>query len=189
MSRRSPPWPICRPRLWRGGDLDGEYVTTTDPSNAAGGPPSDWDNVLGPVGLGFRVPVLVISPFSAGGWVSHDLFDHISSHKLIESVFLTPGALVAWGGLHTSKWRYHLVGDLTSALPALDAPVTTVPTLPATSMGDPTVVEQNVLLGFAGTADYGPAYPVPADNRPVPEQDDPGPTRVAPKVKAVHARR
>jgi phospholipase C len=135
------------------------------------------------------VPALVISPFSAGGWVSHDLFDHISSHKLIESVFLTPGALIASGGLHTSKWRYELVGDLTSALPALDAPVTAVPTLPATSMGDPTIVEQNVLLGFAGTADYGPAYPAPAHNGPVPAQDDPGPTRVVPKEKPVRAHR
>ena len=46
-------------------------------------------------------------------------------------------------------------------------------------MGDPTVVEQNVLLGFAGTADYGPAYPVPAANGPVPARDDPGPGTVA----------
>ena len=163
-----------------GGRLDGEYVTTANPTNAAGGAPSDWDNVLGPVGLGFRVPALVISPFSAGGWVSHEKFDHTSTHKLIESVFLTPGALVGSRGLHTSTWRYHLVGDLTSALPALNAPVSAVPVLPPTSMGDPTVVEQNVLLGFAGTNDYGPAYPVPTSNGPVPKQGDPGPTHVAP---------
>jgi len=171
-----------------GGDLDGEYLTTADPVNAAGGPPSDWGNVLGPVGLGFRVPALVVSPFSAGGWVSHTPFDHVSTHKLIESVFLTPGALVA-GGLHVSKWRSALVGDLSTALPALHGPVTAMPALPTTTMGDPTVVEQNVLLGFAGTADYGPAYPVPAGNGPVPEQDDPGPTRVVPKVKPVRVRR
>lgn len=160
-----------------GGPLDGEYVTTADPTNAAGGPPADWAGVLGPVGLGFRVPALVISPFSAGGWVCHDTFDHVSTHKLIESVFLTPGALVGPGGLHVSKWRYDSVGDLTAALPTLASPVTAVPTLPPTSMGDPTVVEQNVLLGFAGTGDYGPAYPVPQSNGPVPAQDDPGPGR------------
>ena len=167
-----------------GGNLDGEYLRTADPTNAAGGAPSDWHNVLGPVGLGFRVPALVISPFSAGGWVSHGVFDHISTHKLIESLFLAPGALLGSGGLHISKWRYDLVGDLTSALPRLNAPVAEVPSLPSTSMGDPTVVEQNVLLGFAGTDDYGPAYPVPTSNRSVPKQDDPGPTRVAPAQAA-----
>ncbi|HET9078382.1 MAG TPA: alkaline phosphatase family protein [Acidimicrobiales bacterium] len=165
------------PAAFAGGQLDGEYVTTPDPTNAAGGPPGDWGNVLGPAGLGFRVPALVISPFSAGGWVCRDTFDHVSTHKLIESVFLTPGALAGGGGLHVSPWRYSTVGDLTSALPTLARPVRTVPALPATTMGDPTVVEQNVLLGFAGTADYGPAYPVPPANGPVPAQDDPGPGR------------
>jgi phospholipase C len=159
-----------------GGDLDGEYVTTPDPTNAAGGPPSDWGSVLGPVGLGFRVPALVVSPFSAGGWACHDTFDHTSTHQLIERVFLCPGQLTSQ--LHTSPWRTRTVGDLTTALPTLASPVTAVPTLPATSMGDPTVVEQNVLLGFAGTDDYGPAYPVPSSNRPAPVQDDPGPSRV-----------
>ena len=168
-----------------GGNLDGEYVTTATPTNAAGGPPSDWANVLGPVGLGFRVPALVISPFSAGGWVCHDTFDHISTHKLIESTFLTPGALVGPGGLHVSGWRYNLVGDMTSALPTLAAPMPVVPPLPPTSMGDPSVVEQNVLLGFAGTADYGPAYPVPTANGPLPAQDDPGPAKVTPARSAV----
>ena len=167
-----------------GGALDGEYVMTASPTNAAGGPPSDWDDVLGPVGLGFRVPALVISPFSAGGWVCHDTFDHTSTHKLIESVFLTPGALVGAGGLHVSSWRYNLVGDMSSTLPTLASPVTALPSLPATTMGDPTVVEENVLLGFAGTADYGPAYPVPTQNGPVPAQDDPGPTKVTTTAKA-----
>lgn len=171
-----------------GGRLDGEYVTTASPTNAAGGPPADWANVLGPVGLGFRVPALVLSPFSAGGWVCHETFDHVSTHKLIEQVFLTPGALVGAGGLHVSPWRYDLVGDLTSALPTLASPTTAVPALPATSMGDPTVIEQNVLLGFAGTADYGPAYPVPARNAPLPAQDDPGPTKVAPGRRAASPR-
>jgi phospholipase C len=161
-----------------GGSLDGEYVRKLKPTNAAGGPPSDWDQVLGPVGLGFRTPALVISPFSAGGWVCHDTLDHTSSHKLIERVFLLPGALTGPGGLHVSAWRSRLVGDFTHALPTLTAPVTAVPKVPATSMGDPEAVEENVLLGFAGTADYGPAYPVPTKNGPIPAQDDPGPKKV-----------
>jgi phospholipase C len=167
-----------------GGALDGEYVLSTHPTNGAGGAPTDWDGVLGPVGLGFRTPALVISPFSAGGWVCHDTFDHVSTHKLIESVFLKPGALFGSGGLHVSPWRQGVVGDFTGALPTLAKPVTAVPALPPTTMGDPTVVEENVLLGFAGTADYGPAYPVPTENAPVPAQDDPGPNKVTPPLQS-----
>ena len=155
-----------------GGYLDGEYVTVVNPTNAAGGPPSDWSNVLGPVGLGFRVPALVISPFSAGGFVSHDTFDHISTLKLIESIFLQPGTLLGPSGLHISPWRYNNVGDLTSALPVLTAAVAAVPPLPATSMADPDTAEQSLLNSLAGTVDYGQAYPVPASNAPLPAQDE-----------------
>jgi diguanylate cyclase (GGDEF)-like protein len=48
----------------------GEYLTGTLPS-AAGG-------VAGPIGLGFRVPTFVISPWSQGGWVNSEVFDHTS---------------------------------------------------------------------------------------------------------------
>ncbi|HET7522781.1 MAG TPA: alkaline phosphatase family protein [Acidimicrobiales bacterium] len=158
-----------------GANLDGEYLTTDKPVNAAGGPPSDWDNVLGPVGLGFRTPALVISPFSAGGFVCSDTFDHISTLKFIESVFLTPGTIMS--KLHISRWRYSLVGDMTTALPVIASPTTTVPTLPQTSLLFPDVFEQNLVNSLGGTVDYGQAYPVPTQNAPVPAQDDPGPTK------------
>ncbi|HET6874182.1 MAG TPA: alkaline phosphatase family protein, partial [Acidimicrobiales bacterium] len=146
-----------------GGVYDGEYVTTLDPTNGAGGPPTDWDGILGPVGLGFRTPTLVISPFSAGGYVCHDTFDHISTLKFVERIFLPPGTIMGKHGLHVSPWRYQTVGDLTSALPTLAHPVKAVPDLPATSATDPDLMEQN-LLGSLGTTDYGPAYPVPTRN-------------------------
>ena len=38
-----------------------------------------------PVGLGFRVPCLVISPFSRGGYVCSQTFDHTSTLRLIET--------------------------------------------------------------------------------------------------------
>ncbi len=122
--------------------VDGEYLTVSNPANAAGGPPSDWASVLGPVGLGFRTPALVICPFSRGGYVDHNTFDHVSVLKLIETVFLKPaGATLTGGtnatdGLHVSPWRYSLVGDLTAALPLLPpaTPEYDVPTnLPDTS--------------------------------------------------------
>ena len=161
-----------------GGAYDGEYVTTANPSNAAGGPPSDWANVLGPVGLGFRTPALVVSPFSAGGWVCSDTFDHISTLKLIERVFLSPGTLTGANGLHISPWRYGLVGDLTAALPNATA-TTAVPTLPATSLLFPQTATQSVINALAGTVDEGQAYPPPNANSNSFRTQDPEPTGFA----------
>ena len=40
---------------------------------------------------GFRVPCIVISPFAQRGFVAHDLFDHTSILKMIETRWsLTP---------------------------------------------------------------------------------------------------
>ena len=141
---------------------DGEYVTTTNPTNAADGPPTDWAGVLGPVGLGFRTPAMVISPFSAGGWVNSDTFDHVSTLKLIDSVFL--GGSGVLGELPVSPWRYNAVGDLTTALPNLATPTTAVPSLPATSILFPGVAAQAVVNTLTGTFDLGQGYPPPAAN-------------------------
>jgi phospholipase C len=141
---------------------DGEYVDPAHTSNAAGGPPSDWARVLGPVGLGFRTPALVVSPFSAGGNVCSDVFDHVSVIKLIERLFLTPGTVQA--GLHVSPWRYQTVGDLTSALPGLGSPSYAVPALPATSLLFPETATQAVVDALSGTVDYAQAYPPPTAN-------------------------
>jgi phospholipase C len=156
-----------------GSEYYGEYVTTANPSNAAGGPPSDWYGILGPVGLGFRVPCLVLSPFSTGGNVisygqgappssTFTPFDHTSTFKLIESVFLQPGAVME--GLHVSPWRYGTVGDLSNALPGLKTPNSAVPPLPATSLLFPDVAEESLLNSLAGTVDDGQAYPPPPAN-------------------------
>ncbi|WP_396127303.1 phosphocholine-specific phospholipase C [Edaphobacter acidisoli] len=63
---------------------------------------------LQPVGLGPRVPMLVISPWSKGGWVCSETFDHTSVLRFLESRF----------GVHEpniSQWRRAVCGDLTSA--------------------------------------------------------------------------
>jgi len=93
----------------------GEYVTA---SSASG--------YEGPIGLGVRVPMLVVSPFSAGGWVCSDTFDHTSQLRLLEERFGVSAS-------HISSWRRGSVGDLTSALPNLGTPITRVPKLPRTS--------------------------------------------------------
>jgi phospholipase C len=141
---------------------DGEYVTAANPTNAAGGPPGDWGGVLGPGGLGFRTPALVVSPFSAGGWVCSDVFDHVSTLKLVESLFLDGTGVL--DGLHVSQWRYNTVGDMTSALPSSDCPDPAVPPLPPTSLLYPQTAAQALMDTLTGTEDFAPAYPPPASN-------------------------
>jgi phospholipase C len=91
-------------------------------------PPSGTQNefVNGlPIGLGFRVPCLVISPFSRGGYVCGTTFDHTSTLRLIEARF---GVEVA----NLSKWRRETCGDLTTAF-GFGAPARLdVPNLPET---------------------------------------------------------
>ena len=98
----------------------GEYVTAPAvPDPTVVGSPA----ITGPIGLGFRVPMLVISPFSRGGFVSSDLFDHTSVLRFLETRF---GAEVP----NLSTWRRAAVGDLTSALNFVK-PDESVPNLPS----------------------------------------------------------
>ncbi len=61
-----------------------------------------------PYGLGPRVPLYVISPWSKGGWVNSEVFDHTSVIKFIEKRF---GVLEP----NISAWRREVCGDLMSA--------------------------------------------------------------------------
>jgi phospholipase C len=103
----------------------GEFLTVANLPPAAGG-------VRGPIGLGFRVPLLVVSPFSRGGFVCSDVFDHTSLLRFLETRF---GAEVP----NLSAWRRATAGDLTSAF-NFAAPDPSVPGLPRTTLNDPVVV-------------------------------------------------
>ncbi|WP_249009491.1 phospholipase C [Conexibacter sp. DBS9H8] len=85
----------------------GEYLTATAPK--VGDPDPGTLGITGPLGLGVRVPGLMISPFSRGGRVATELFDHTSQLKLIAARF---GVEVP----NVSAWRSELVGDLTSTM-------------------------------------------------------------------------
>lgn len=67
----------------------------------------------GPYGLGVRVPLLVISPWSKGGWVSSELFDHTSLIRFLEQRFCRTNPGLMEGNIST--WRRAVCGDLTSA--------------------------------------------------------------------------
>ncbi|MGW5023055.1 phosphocholine-specific phospholipase C [Streptomyces cacaoi] len=62
----------------------------------------------GPYGLGQRVPMLVVSPWSTGGYVCSELFDHTSILRFMERRFGVHEP-------HISPWRRAICGDLTSA--------------------------------------------------------------------------
>jgi phospholipase C len=80
-----------------------------------------------PIGLGFRVPCLVISPFSRGGYVCSETFDHTSTLRLIEARW---GVEVA----NLSAWRRATCGDLTAAFGFGEAPRLDLPGLPETKI-------------------------------------------------------
>ncbi|HWP06366.1 MAG TPA: phospholipase domain-containing protein, partial [Polyangiaceae bacterium] len=67
----------------------------------------------GPYGLGARVPMLVISPWSKGGWVCSEVFDHTSLIRFIEKRFEkeTKGKLIE---PNITPWRRAIAGDLTA---------------------------------------------------------------------------
>ncbi|AKN92491.1 phospholipase C [Xanthomonas oryzae pv. oryzicola] len=60
-----------------------------------------------PIGLGIRVPMLVISPWTRGGWVNSQVFDHTSVLRLLERRFGVAEPNI-------SPWRRAVSGDLTS---------------------------------------------------------------------------
>jgi phospholipase C len=61
-----------------------------------------------PYGVGPRVPMYVVSPWSKGGWVNSELFDHTSVIKFLERRFGVQEPNI-------SPWRRAVTGDLTSA--------------------------------------------------------------------------
>jgi phospholipase C len=70
------------------------------------------DFSAGPYGLGVRVPMVVISPWSKGGWVNSQLFDHTSLIKFVEQRF---GGGAQAREQNITPWRRAVTGDLTSA--------------------------------------------------------------------------
>ena len=64
-----------------------------------------WHGVYGP---GVRVPMYVISPWSRGGWVNSQVFDHTSIIRFLEQRFGVKESNI-------SPYRRAVCGDLTSA--------------------------------------------------------------------------
>jgi phospholipase C len=111
-----------------------------------------------PIGLGFRVPATVVSPWSAGGRVCSDVFDHTSLIRLIEKRFGVTEPNI-------SAWRRRTCGDLTSAL-RFPGPAAGYPRSPGLRLGTAAAG----LLAAQQEVFANPAPVIPAVNEPVPGQ-------------------
>lgn len=67
----------------------------------------------GPIGLGYRVPMIVASPWSRGGAVCSEIFDHTSVLQFLEK-FLSHKTGKKIEETNISDWRRTVCGDLTS---------------------------------------------------------------------------
>ena len=65
------------------------------------------------VGLGYRVPLIIASPWSRGGWVNSEVFDHTSSLQFLEK-FVSLKSNKKVEETNISTWRRAVCGDLTS---------------------------------------------------------------------------
>ncbi|MFC4035420.1 alkaline phosphatase family protein [Streptomyces polygonati] len=89
-----------------------------------------------PIGAGFRVPAIIISPWTVGGYVASETFDHTSPLRLLET-------LTGVKESNISAWRRRTFGDLTSVFRFTD-PHPTAPALPTDTAAQLTQAEQEV---------------------------------------------
>ena len=139
-----------------------EGVSTVGTTNEVfeGVPGSDYPPdkfVTGPYGLGVRVPMIVISPWSKGGWVNSQVFDHTSLIRFVERRF---GVMEP----NITRWRRTVTGDLTSTF-NFDSPNAAAVSLPSTASYQPADADVEAGTRFP---DYVP--PVPA-NQALPVQE------------------
>jgi phospholipase C len=131
---------------------DGLFDHVPPPVPPAGTPHEFVDGV--PIGAGFRVPCIIISPWTVGGWVCSQPFDHTSVLQLLER-------LTGVREPNISDWRRKTFGDLTSAF-RFGQPASRSPVLPGTSE----------LLALARqSAKNLPDPPIPGTDQEFPAQE------------------
>ncbi|MFY0254047.1 phosphocholine-specific phospholipase C [Chitinophaga sp. 30R24] len=81
-----------------------------------------------PVGLGYRVPLVIASPWSRGGYVNSQVCDHTSILQLMEH-FLQHKTGKPIRETNISAWRRAVCGDLTSVFRPFNGEKVTVPFL------------------------------------------------------------
>ena len=116
---------------------EGEFIPDDTPIPPFSGCNQTPSTIAQPIGLGMRVPMLVISPFSRansqGGFVCSDVFDHTSMLRFIESRFALTGIRVP----NLTAWRRSVTGDMTSAFNFAGPVNPSVPCLPTPPVPSP----------------------------------------------------
>ncbi|WEO99209.1 phospholipase C, phosphocholine-specific [Streptomyces sp. FXJ1.172] len=141
---------------------DGYFDHVPPPSPPAGTAGEFLNGV--PFGFGFRVPMLVISPWTRGGWVSSEVFEHTSVLRFLETWTAALGTPVKCANI--SDWRRAVSGDLTGVFDFAN-PVYGAVSLPAT--------------GVIGINTCGPLpNPVPTDNALPAQESGTRPARALP---------
>jgi phospholipase C len=107
-----------------------------------------------PIGGGFRVPCIIVSPWTAGGWVCSQPFDHTSVLQFLEK-------FTGVKEPNISEWRRQTFGDLTAAF-RFDASPAEPPKLPDTV---------NTLSRARFEAAYLPKPSLPGAEQSPPMQD------------------
>ncbi|MGO1068533.1 phosphocholine-specific phospholipase C [Lysobacter sp. CA199] len=118
-------------------ELRGEHhFARSGPSHGSSSDPTIYYDR--PYGLGPRVPMYAISPWSRGGWINSQVFDHTSVIRFLEKRF---GVVEP----NISAWRRAVCGDLTTAFNFFDPNHEPIPNLPDTGDADRIVAEQSRL--------------------------------------------
>ena len=127
----------------------GEYLTVPNIDGVTGS-----GGIRGPIGLGFQVPCLVISPYSHGGLMVHDVFDHTSQLRLIETRFGVPVP-------NLTAWRRSVTGDMTSTFNFAVPPNPSPPKLDHPALAAVPKLAQCRVSAVSGYFDQGSTYKVP----------------------------
>ncbi|QLL05077.1 phospholipase C [Mycobacterium vicinigordonae] len=127
----------------------GEYITVPDIDAVPGS-----GGIRGPIGLGYRVPCFVISPYSRGPLVAHETFDHTSQLRLLETRF---GVTVP----NLTAWRRSMTADMTSAFNFAVPPNSSRPNLGFPGLHTLSKVPQCVPNVALGWVQAGIPYRVP----------------------------
>jgi len=117
------------------------------------------------IGLGFRVPMIAVSPWTRGGWVSSEVSDHTSVLRFMEKWTAAIGKPA--NCVNISDWRRKVCGDLTGMFDFAN-PVYGLPALPDTS-------------AVIGMSTCGPLpNPAPVDNKLPLQESGTRPARALP---------
>ena len=101
-------------------DASLEFVTTKQQSS------DPKDSRESPIGLGFRVPLVIASPWSRGGIVCSEVFDHTSTLQFLEK-FLHHKTGKQIKETNITAWRRAICGDLTSSFRPYNGEVINTP--------------------------------------------------------------